>query len=219
MKVYLTTWGTVLCWSAILFCLQPSLALAVHIHCDEIDWSAANIGTIPAVPADYRPGGNSSSLGFFSFTFNLPAAPKSNVPLCEYEISDITKLTMIFTLVDGPMSWQTLQVGLVSGGPGMTLPGLTDFGGIGSGTEIRTFPPHQTLGAFELDLSAPFPNFPTTLKVRVAPRDEFMITAASATLEGHHYYTPVPEPSTYLLFCTGILVILGYGWRRKGSKS
>jgi PEP-CTERM motif len=63
----------------------------------------------------------------------------------------------------------------------------------------------------------------TSLGVHTVALDVYQIgtgTTPSANPFGFLYTgevntSPVPEPATYLLFATGLLGLLGYGWRRK----
>lgn len=200
-------WSWTICLSGLIGILQgPAAAQAAHTHCLELDWSTTATATNPPVPADYRPGGNSANLGFFAFVFQLPAAPPSGDPDCIYEISDITEITLSFTVQNGPMVWQTLRVGLDPTDPkdpGRDINGPFNLAGIGFGTLIQTFPAHDAPGAYELDLSKKFVNFPVSLRMRVPPNDAFVITAASGEIKGHHYYV-VPEPSTILMGAMGV---------------
>jgi hypothetical protein len=171
--------------------LLPSTLAAQHPHCRTVPYSVGNLSQIPRTfPHDYPRLPLTDPL---IFLFNLPAPPPGS-PTCRYEISDITVITMSFTTV-GQAEFRGNRIGDNVPGPNAPLPhtGLIG-GGTGSGTVIFTLPPHQMPGAFELPLPHP-PDFP----VGLTSFGEFRITAASATIDGTHYFRPVPEPTTAAL--------------------
>lgn len=196
--------------------LQP--AAASHIHCDPpgaLDWFAVTHSTIPTLPYDYSDP-ILGRLNDFIALANLPAAPPAPTG-CVYEISDITEVFFILRFErPGSIQWDSALIGPLAG-PNRSIDG--PFGFISPiGNLLLPFPPHLAAAGtpFELDLSTGFPDFPSRF---TGHSRDFLLRSGGVLILGHHYYVPIPEPSSAWLFGFGGLGLLAYRlrFRRKAT--
>jgi hypothetical protein len=183
-------------------CLSSQLVMAAHPHCNIISWgSITSSSTVPAVPADYRSGGNYEFLNAFQFTPIINAVPPpSGHSNCVYELTDITQIDITFTFT-GTMTWDKINFG------GVIVDPVEPISFVSGVAVSYQFEPHQSNTAVPGPIEGINPyngTFPITF---FGDNNGFNITAASISLRGNHYY--IPEPNTVFLLGTGLALLAG----------
>lgn len=202
-----------------LFASTPALATLVHSHCDIKQWKQTSFSTNPAIPsllADYA----TNDLGFFSFQVPLNLKPpKSLVPDCDYEISDIRAIDVTFKFENVPMMvWQSLlmQDALPGGGFGAFYVDGTATEFINDRAFFYRFAGHQGDPAglrdlFELTMPSGSLNFQLAADANLT---NFKITEARIEVRGTHYYV-VSEPTSIALILVGLSMLGATATRRR----
>lgn len=213
MKTAYTLRIATLTIAAATFLPPPIIAAPMHTHCDVVAWTESFIVdntragyAIPPGGLDYKPGGNAGHFTDFQFeTDPRTTPPLSGNANCFYEISDITRIDILFEFT-GMMTWESLKV---SGGSTGTFIDATfeNAPPFSSGVATSfTFRPHSmgvAAGAGPIELS--LPNQAVFTRV-INDNNGFVITKAEIMMFGNHYY--IAEPSTALLVLAGLSIFL-----------